>query len=294
MDALVKAAQRRRRPRDLAIFQIFRYSGMRRESVATLRVRNLDRQSGLRNVAVKGGKTRDIPLPAAVTQHLDRYVAEYLPTEADTIKSDTSLFWSTFRRSSVVLLGLGALGLGFGSRRLRRRSWSRSFSNRPSHRHPRRLLYRLPRRRAAPEAISRSHHVAVELTHAPAPLPYFFSESRNPWRSMPTTITPMPRQLSSQGAECGRVRFDTKERERSDQEWTAAVSHLMSRSDAVPFSAGLPSEDVLSRGRSSPFRAFSSRTTAMRFFRHVQWNGTPWSLVGDSTGSWHHAHQEKL
>jgi hypothetical protein len=59
---------------------------------------------------------------AAVTQHLDRYVAEYLPTEADTIKSDTSLFWSTFRRSSVVLLGLGALGLGFGSRRLRRRS----------------------------------------------------------------------------------------------------------------------------------------------------------------------------
>jgi site-specific recombinase XerC len=40
MDALVKAAQQRQRPRDLAIFLILRYSGMRRESVATLRVRN--------------------------------------------------------------------------------------------------------------------------------------------------------------------------------------------------------------------------------------------------------------
>src|SRR5689334_766873 len=72
MDALVKAAQQRQRPRDLAIFLILRYSGMRRESVATLRVRNLDRRWGLRNVPVKGGKTRDIPLPAAVMQHLDR------------------------------------------------------------------------------------------------------------------------------------------------------------------------------------------------------------------------------
>jgi site-specific recombinase XerC len=70
MDALVKAAQQRQRPRDLAIFLILRYSGMRRESVATLRVRNLDRRWGLRNVPVKGGKTRDIPLPAAVMQHL--------------------------------------------------------------------------------------------------------------------------------------------------------------------------------------------------------------------------------
>ena len=74
MDALVRVAQQRRRPRDLAIFLILRYSGMRRESVATLRVRNLDRRWGLRNVPVKGGKTRDIPLPTAVMQHLDRYV----------------------------------------------------------------------------------------------------------------------------------------------------------------------------------------------------------------------------
>jgi len=72
MDALVKAAQQRPRPYDLAIFLILRYSGMRRESVATLRVRNLDRWWGLRNVSGEGGKTRDIPLPAAVIQHLDR------------------------------------------------------------------------------------------------------------------------------------------------------------------------------------------------------------------------------
>jgi len=36
MDALIKAARERQRPRDLAIFLILRYSGMRRESVATL------------------------------------------------------------------------------------------------------------------------------------------------------------------------------------------------------------------------------------------------------------------
>lgn len=80
MDTLVKAAQQRQRPRDLAIFLILRYSGMRRESVATLRVRNLDRRWGLRNVPVKDGKTRDIPLP----------------TEVDDIKPDTPIFWSTF------------------------------------------------------------------------------------------------------------------------------------------------------------------------------------------------------
>jgi integrase/recombinase XerC len=96
MDALVKAAQRRQRPRDVAILLILRYSGMRRESVATLRVRNLDAGWGLRNVPVKGGKTRDIPLPAAVMQYLNRYVSQYLPTEVEDIKPDTRLFWSTF------------------------------------------------------------------------------------------------------------------------------------------------------------------------------------------------------
>src|SRR3989454_619402 len=66
MDALVDAAKARRRPRDVAIFLILRYTGMRRESVATLRVQHLDWTWGLRGVRVKGGKTRDIPLPSAV------------------------------------------------------------------------------------------------------------------------------------------------------------------------------------------------------------------------------------
>ena len=70
MDALVEAAKTRRRPRDVAIFLILRYTGMRRESVATLRVRHLDGEWGLRGVRVKGGKTRDIPLPAVVMKFL--------------------------------------------------------------------------------------------------------------------------------------------------------------------------------------------------------------------------------
>jgi hypothetical protein len=39
---------------------------MRRESVATLQVRHLDGTWGLRRVRVKGGQTRDIPLPESV------------------------------------------------------------------------------------------------------------------------------------------------------------------------------------------------------------------------------------
>jgi site-specific recombinase XerC len=50
LDALLKAGSAAARPRDLAIFLILRYSGMRRESVATLRARTLDRRWGLRNV----------------------------------------------------------------------------------------------------------------------------------------------------------------------------------------------------------------------------------------------------
>ena len=61
MDALVKATQQRQHPRDLAIFLILRYSGMRRESVATLRVRNLDRRWGLRNVPVKAARLATFP-----------------------------------------------------------------------------------------------------------------------------------------------------------------------------------------------------------------------------------------
>ena len=43
---------------------------MRRESVASLRVRHLDADWGLRGVYVKGGKTRDIPLPSVVMKFL--------------------------------------------------------------------------------------------------------------------------------------------------------------------------------------------------------------------------------
>lgn len=98
MDALIDAAKQRHRMRDLAIFLILRYTGMRRESVATLRVRNLDGAWGLRNVLVKGGKTRDIPLPAAVTQFLHGYVERLVAPEVATLTSDTPLFWSVWGR----------------------------------------------------------------------------------------------------------------------------------------------------------------------------------------------------
>ena len=74
MDALIAAAQQRQRPRDIAIFLIMRYTGMRRESVATLQVRHLDSTWGLRRVRVKGGQTRDIPLPGSVMAYLHVYV----------------------------------------------------------------------------------------------------------------------------------------------------------------------------------------------------------------------------
>jgi hypothetical protein len=54
---------------------------MRRESVATLRVRNLYANWGLRGVPAKGGKTHDIPLPAVVSQYLNQYLAESLAIE---------------------------------------------------------------------------------------------------------------------------------------------------------------------------------------------------------------------
>ena len=58
---------------------------MRRDSVATLRVRNVDPEWGIRNVRVKGGKTRDIPLPAAVTQYLQAFIEQVLSKEIGTI-----------------------------------------------------------------------------------------------------------------------------------------------------------------------------------------------------------------
>ncbi len=101
MDALIRAARQRQRPRNLAIFLILRYTGMRRASVASLRVRNLDRRWGLRNVPVKGGKTRDIPLPTIVMQFLAAYVERVLLPEAGTVTAETPLFWSTWSRKRV-------------------------------------------------------------------------------------------------------------------------------------------------------------------------------------------------
>jgi integrase/recombinase XerC len=96
MNALVRAAKQRRRPRDLALFLVLRYSGMRRESVATLRVRHLDPAWGLRHVREKGGRSRDIPLPPAVNRHLQTYVQHHLPTQVAPVTPDTPLFWSSW------------------------------------------------------------------------------------------------------------------------------------------------------------------------------------------------------
>jgi len=100
MDALVQAAKQRGRPRDVALFSILRYTGMRRESVASLQVRHLDGEWGLRGVRVKGGKTRDIPLPTAVNRFLQTYIERTLAKDMDTVTPDTPLFWSTWGRRS--------------------------------------------------------------------------------------------------------------------------------------------------------------------------------------------------
>jgi site-specific recombinase XerD len=47
---------------------------MRRESVATLKVKHLDRTGWLRGVLVKGGTTRDIPPPESLVAYLLTYV----------------------------------------------------------------------------------------------------------------------------------------------------------------------------------------------------------------------------
>jgi len=59
---------------------------------------------GLRNVPVKGGKTRDIPLPAIVMQFLDGYVTQHLPPIVEAVSPDTQLFWSIYgqRRQGTV------------------------------------------------------------------------------------------------------------------------------------------------------------------------------------------------
>ena len=97
MDQLIRAARERKRPRDLAISTIIRYTGIGRGSVAQLCVRNLYGE-GLRDVPVKGGNTRDIPLPGVVMQYLHGYVSEVLAKENGSVTSDTPLFWSSWGR----------------------------------------------------------------------------------------------------------------------------------------------------------------------------------------------------
>jgi integrase/recombinase XerC len=96
MDRLIHAARERRRPRDVAVFLILRFTGMRRESVAALRVRNLYPEWGLRGVPVKGGKTRDIPLPAAVSQYVNQYVEQSVAAQHGPLTPDTPIFWSSW------------------------------------------------------------------------------------------------------------------------------------------------------------------------------------------------------
>ncbi len=100
MDALIVAAQQRQRPSNIAFFLIMRYTGMRRESVATLQVRHLDGTWGLRRVPVKGGQTRDIPLPESVMTYLHTYV-ERLAHVMGQIGPDTPLFWSLWGRRTI-------------------------------------------------------------------------------------------------------------------------------------------------------------------------------------------------
>jgi len=101
MNALVEAAKTRGRTRDVAIFLILRYTGMRRESVATLRVHHLDSTWGLRGVRVKGGTLRDIPLPTMVMEFLQAYVERVLTKELDQLGPETPLFWSTWGRRAI-------------------------------------------------------------------------------------------------------------------------------------------------------------------------------------------------
>src|SRR5262249_3274143 len=89
---------KQRRPRDVAVFSILRYTSMRRESVATLRMCHLDGEWGLRRVPVKGGKTQDIPLPLVVMQFLHVYVERVLVTQMEKVGPDAPLFWSTWGR----------------------------------------------------------------------------------------------------------------------------------------------------------------------------------------------------
>ncbi len=97
MDAVIK----RGRPRDIGMFLILRYTGMRRESVATLKVKHLDRTGWLRGVVVKGGTTHDIPVPEPVIAYLLTYAREVLPSIAGNVTPETPRLWSKWGRRVV-------------------------------------------------------------------------------------------------------------------------------------------------------------------------------------------------
>ncbi|HKB23720.1 MAG TPA: site-specific integrase [Methylomirabilota bacterium] len=97
----MQAVIKRGRPRDIAMFLILRYTGMRRDSVVTLKVKNLDGDWGLRGVRVKGGTTRDIPVPEPVMTYLHTYVQDVLPRVVKNVAPDTPLFWSRWSRPVV-------------------------------------------------------------------------------------------------------------------------------------------------------------------------------------------------
>ena len=100
MDALIEAVRKRQRPRDVAIFLIMRFTGMRRASVATLQARHLDGLWGLRRVRVKGGRTRDIPLPEPVMRYLHTYVEQIVAPSVTRLTPETPVFWSVWGRRS--------------------------------------------------------------------------------------------------------------------------------------------------------------------------------------------------
>jgi hypothetical protein len=64
-------------------------------------VKHLDRTGWLRGVVVKGGTTRDIPVPESVIAYLLTYTKEVLPNIAGPVTSETPLFWSKWRRRVV-------------------------------------------------------------------------------------------------------------------------------------------------------------------------------------------------
>src|SRR6266487_4385335 len=53
------------------------------------------------NVRVKGGQSRDIPLPSAVMAFLHEYLTRVVKTETEKVGSEMPLFWSTWGRRNV-------------------------------------------------------------------------------------------------------------------------------------------------------------------------------------------------